>query len=201
MSRRQWIAIVVPPVLVGVMYPIFHALAGVFSDRIAWYLGLATYWVLWGAVFPLLIIGRHSIWEMVRPQRLSRRILLLVAIPIFGAAVATLVPGMTSYERDNVWILVLLLSTPFGNGLFEEVLWRGMYTKLFPTGIFWGVLWPSIWFALWHYVPGSIMDGNPAGLMIGAGAMGLYLAYLTRKTGTVWWAVVAHSLGGIIMIV
>ena len=38
------------------------------------------------------------------------------------------------------------------------------------------------------------------GLMVGSGLMGLYLTYLTKKTNTLWWSIVAHSLGGMIMI-
>jgi membrane protease YdiL (CAAX protease family) len=137
---------------------------------------------------------------LVRPRKPSRKILLLLAIPLAGAAVVSILPGM-GYEKENVWILLLLMSTPFGNGFFEEVLWRGVYLKLFPKSIFYGVLWPSIWFAVWHYVPGSLFDGKVAGLMIGSGAMGLYLVYLTRKTNTLWWSILVHTVGGIIMIV
>ena len=57
------------------------------------------------------------------------------------------------------------------------------------------------WFAIWHYAPGSVLKDNVAGLMIGAGVMGLYLIYLTRKTNKLWWSIVTHFLGGIIMIV
>jgi hypothetical protein len=38
------------------------------------------------------------------------------------------------------------------------------------------------------------------GLMIGSGLMGFYLSFLVHKTGTIWWAIVAHTLGGIIMV-
>ena len=125
---------------------------------------------------------------------------MCLLITLAGAAIISFLPGM-GYEKENVWILLLLLSTPFGNGFFEEVLWRGVYTRLFPNSLFFGVLWPSLWFAVWHYVPGSLFDDSALGLMMGAGAMGLYLAYLTRRTKTIWWAIVAHTLGGIIMIV
>jgi hypothetical protein len=37
-------------------------------------------------------------------------------------------------------------------------------------------------------------------LMIGAGVFGFYLSYLARKTGTIWWGIVAHVVGGIIMV-
>jgi hypothetical protein len=49
--------------------------------------------------------------------------------------------------------------------------------------------------------PGSVSSGNPARLMIGAGVMGLYLSFLDKKTDTVWWGVVIHTVGGIIMVV
>jgi len=40
MNGKQKIAIITPPILVAFMYPIFHSLAGVMNDRIAWYLSL-----------------------------------------------------------------------------------------------------------------------------------------------------------------
>ena len=198
--KKQVIAIVIPPVLIAFMYPIFHSLTGILSDRIAWYVGLSIYWIIWGTAFPLLVIGRENIRALIRPQKPDRKALLLVAIPLAGAAIVSVMPGM-GYEKESVWVFLLLLSTPLLNAFCEEVLWRGVYVKLFPNSIFYGVLWPSIWFAVWHYAPGSVLSGNVAGLMIGAGIMGLYLSYVTRKTNTLWWPIIIHCLGGIIMIV
>ncbi|UCE07794.1 MAG: CPBP family intramembrane metalloprotease [bacterium] len=198
MNRKQKIAIIVPPVLIAVMYPIFHSLAAIMNDRVAWFLGLAIYWIIWGAVFPLFIIGRDEIKALIRPQKPDVKILLLVAIPLLGAVAGRLILG--GYEKESVWIALLLFSTPFGNGFFEEVLWRGVYVKLFPNHIFFWMIWPSVWFALWHYAPGSVSSGNPARLMIGAGVMGLYLSFLAKKLNTVWWGIVIHTVGGIIMV-
>jgi len=199
MNLKQKIAIVTPPVLVAFMYPIFHSLAAVMNDRVAWYLGLAIYWIIWGAVFPLLIIGKEAIKTLIRPRKPDKKILLFVAIPLLGAVAGRLILG--GYEKESVWIALLLFSTPFGNGFFEEVLWRGVYVNLFPDHLFYRMIWPSVWFALWHYVPGSVSSGNPAGLMIGAGVMGLYLSYLAKKRNTVWWGIVVHIVGGFIMVV
>jgi len=100
-----------------------------------------------------------------------------------------------------VWIFLLLLSTTFGNGFFEEVLWRGVYMKLFPGSLMFRIVWPSIWFALWHYAPGSVSsNGNIMALVIGAAFFGFYLSFLAKKTDTIWWCIVTHILGGIIMI-
>lgn len=204
MNKKQLTAIVIPPVLIASMYPIFQVLAGAFAvDRIGWYLGLATYWILWGGVFPVVIIGRRDIATLIRPQKPDKKVLLLLAVPLLGASIVTFMPGM-GYEKESAWILLLLLSTPFGNGFFEEVLWRGVYLKLFPDSVFYRMIWPSIWFGIWHYAPGSVSHGTVTGLiglMVGSGAMGLYLSYLAKRTNTLWWPIVAHVIGGFIMIV
>lgn len=199
MNLKQKSAIITPPILIAFMYPIFHSLAGVMNDRIAWYLGLVIYWLIWGTVFPLFIIGKENIKMLVRPQKPDKKVLLHVAVPLLGALAGRFILGM-GYEKDSVWIFLLLLSTIYGNGFFEEVLWRGVYVKLFPNNVFYRMIWPSVWFALWHYAPGSVLSGNLAALMIGAGVMGLYLSYLTKRMNTLWWAIIIHSLGGIIMV-
>ena len=200
MNKKQLIAILMPPILIAFMYPIFHTLAAVMNDRIAWYLGLIIYWLIWGAAFPIFIIGKENIKTLTRPQKPNRKVLLLVAIPLILASISRFMPGM-EYEKESVWIFLLLLSTTFGNGFFEEVLWRGVYMKLFPKSIFYRMLWPSLWFAIWHYAPGSVLSDSLVTLMVGAGVFGLYLSYLTRKTNTIWWSIVTHFLSGIIMIV
>ncbi|MGD8966306.1 MAG: CPBP family intramembrane metalloprotease [Anaerolineae bacterium] len=202
MSSKQRLAIVAPLLLVGTMVPVFRMLARVFGQnwRIGWYLGLVIYWLTWCAAFPLWIVGKESIASMIRPQRLTVGVLLLILVPLIGAALYRLVPGM-EYEKPSAWILLLLLSTSLGNGFFEEVLWRGVYMELFPDSILLRIVWPTIWFALWHYAPGSVApDGNVLGLIIGSGVMGFYLAFLAKRTGTIWWTIVAHTIGGMIMI-
>jgi len=204
MSKKQIITIFIPLILIAIMYPIFHSLAGALdNDRIAWYLGLIIYWLIWGLVFPFIIMGKKSINELVHPQKLTVIVFLPMSIIILGALAARLlVPGM-EYEKQSVWILLLLLSTAFGNGFFEELLWRGVYFKLFPDKIFYRMIWPTIWFAIWHYVPGSVLHENVTGLIgliAGSGLMGLVLSYMTKKTNTLWWSILAHTIGGNIMI-
>jgi membrane protease YdiL (CAAX protease family) len=199
-NNQQKIAIIAPPILIGAMYPIFHLLSGTFGEKIGWYLGLVIYWFVWGAAFSLLIIGKERVKTIIRPQKLNLQVFLFALFPLLMAALYKFIPGM-DYKKPNMWIFLLLLSTNFGNGFFEEVLWRGVYMSLFPDSILFRIVWPSIWFALWHYVPGSVSsDGNVIGLMIGSGLFGFYLSFLAKNTGTIWWTIVAHSLGGFIMI-
>lgn len=203
MSKKQRIALIAPPILVLVMIPVFRVYAHLFDDnwRIAWYLGLVTYWITWCGLFPLLLIGKSNILKLIRPQRLTLEIVVLLLIPWIGAGLYRLVPGM-QYDKPQAWVFLLLLTTNFGNGFFEELLWRGVYLEFFPKNLMLGMIWPSLWFALWHYAPGSINpDGNVFGLMVGSGIMGFYLSFLSRRTGTIWWTIIMHTIGGFIMIV
>jgi membrane protease YdiL (CAAX protease family) len=202
MSHRQIIAIVTPPILVGMMIPVFRILVRYLQTdwRVGWALGLASYWIVWCGLFPWVLIGKESILRLIHPQRITLQIFILVLIPIIGAALYRLVPGM-DYHKPTVLIFLIVLITPFGNGFFEEILWRGVYLELFPKNLWLGMIWPSLWFALWHYAPGSVApDGKPWGLMIGSGIMGFYLSFLARKTSTIWWTILMHTIGGIIMI-
>jgi membrane protease YdiL (CAAX protease family) len=201
-NEKQKFALVAPIVLIIVMHLIFQTLAGAFGEnwRIAWYFGLVIYWLIWGAAFPWLIIGKESIRSIIKPQKLTLNAFLLVLFLLLMAALYKFIPNM-DYEKPSIGIFLLVFSTCFGNGFFEEVLWRGTYMRLFPNSIMFRIIWPSIWFALWHYVPGSLNPGgNVVGLIIGSGLMGFYLSFLARKTDTIWWTIIAHTLGGIIMI-
>lgn len=51
------------------------------------------------------------------------------------ALIVKFIPGM-EYKKASMWTWLLLLSTIFGNGFFEEILWRGVYMKLFADNIF-----------------------------------------------------------------
>ena len=203
MSGKRFLAVIAPPILVGVMMPVFRLLVGVLEGnwRIGWYLGLVLYWIVWCGIFSWLLIGKSAIRQLIQPRRFTFEIFVLLLIPLVGASLYRLVPGM-EFEKPHAWIFILLLSTNLGNGFFEEVLWRGVYLELFPKSLLLGMIWPSLWFALWHYAPGSVApDGNVIGLMVGAGIMGFYLSYVARRTGTIWWTIVMHTIGGFIMIV
>jgi membrane protease YdiL (CAAX protease family) len=149
----------------------------------------------------LLLIGKSNILKLICPQRLTLEIVVFLLIPWIGAGLYRLIPGM-QYDKPQVWVFLLLLTTNFGNGFFEELLWRGVYLELFPKNLLFGMIWPSLWFALWHYAPGSLdPDGNVLGLIVGSGIMGFYLSFLSRRTGTIWWTIITHTFGGFIMIV
>jgi membrane protease YdiL (CAAX protease family) len=201
-SNKQKIAVFAPIVLVGVMVPVFRLLSGLFEKAvIGWYIGLVSYWFSWCTTVPLWLVGKNRLIEIIRPRKPSIKVAALVLFPAGMAALAKLLTGM-GYHIPEPWMWLLYLSTAFGNGFFEELLWRGVYMELVPNRIVYQIIWPSIWFALWHYAPGSVSsNSNALALIIGAGLFGLFLAFLAKKTGTLWWGILAHILGGIIMVI
>jgi membrane protease YdiL (CAAX protease family) len=200
MSTRQKIAIISPLILITSMYPVFQVLSGTLGETVGWYLGLAIYWLIWGAVFPWLMIGKESILRIARPRKPTVQALVLVMVLLLLAGSYRIGAGM-QYQKPSVLVFLMLVTTTFGNGFFEEVLWRGTYMELFPDSLLFRIVYPTIWFALWHYAPGSVSStGNPIGLIIGSGLMGFYLSFVAKKTDTIWWTIVAHTLGGFIMI-
>jgi membrane protease YdiL (CAAX protease family) len=201
MTRQQYIAIGAPLFLAAMMIPVFQLLAAQLGNTAGWYVGLLVYWIIWGALLPAWLIGYKRIRQMIQPQRLSLNIALILLIPLVMSLFSRFIAG-SGYEKPNIWIFLMLLATAFGNGFFEEVLWRGVYTTLFRGRLFFSVIWPSLWFALWHYAPGSVhAGGNVLRLMLGAGFFGLYLSVLARETKTIWWSIVAHTCCGLIMVV
>jgi membrane protease YdiL (CAAX protease family) len=184
------------------MVPVFRLLSGVLDQAIfGWYLGLVIYWLTWCTILPLSLVGTRRLREIIRPRKPSLTVILLVLFPAGMAFVSKVLTGM-GYAKPEPWQWLLYLSTAFGNGFFEELLWRGVYMELFPDRITFRILWPSLWFALWHYAPGSVSaNSNPLALIIGAGLFGLLLAFLAKRSGTIWWGIVAHVLGGIIIVV
>lgn len=206
LTRKQRIAIGAPPVLMATMYPVFRFFDAAAGDRLdgylGWFLGLATYWIIWGAGFSLWMLGSGNIRRLLRPRRPTARVLGLIAFPVVMAGVVLLIPGM-EYESLSGAVLVLLLSTTVGNGVFEETLWRGVYLELFRDRRFWRVGWASLWFGLWHVIPVSVnaetlIEVLP--MVAGSMLFGFYLAFLAGKTDSVWWPMVAHLLGGIVMV-
>ena len=149
MSVKQLIAVVAPPILVVVMIPVFRFYVNIFDShwRIGWYLGLVTYWIIWCGILSLGLIGKTSLSKLIQPQRLTLGIFILLLIPLVGASLYRLIPGM-EYERPQTWIFFMLITTNIGNGFFEELLWRGVYLELFPSNLLLGMIWPSLWFAL-----------------------------------------------------
>ncbi len=203
--RTRLLVTLAPFALIAVTYPVFGvadaALGDAVGGQLAWFVGMSFYWAVWGWGFSVWVLGRRRTWDLIRPRSATTQTLGHVGFVVaMAAAVRFLVPGM-GYDKATTGAAVLLAISTFANGVFEEMLWRGVFLATFPDNAWHRVVWPSVMFGLWHLVPGSISEGGPQlAMVIGPTLMGLYLAWLSKRTGTIWWAILAHSLGGLVMI-
>lgn len=107
-----------------------------------------------------------------------------------------LVAGVAD-EPATAAVSALPIGASVGNGVFEELVWRGVCSRLFSNSTLLGIAWPSAWFGLWHLGPASAPpDGEVITLVIGAATFGLHLAYLARRTGSGWRPAVTTSPRG-----
>ena len=201
MNTKQIIALSMPIILLVTIYPIFQALSQKFGNQKGWFLGLVVYWILWGGIFSFVIMGKDTVARLVHPQTIELQAVLLTAVPIVFSLIGRVFMGV-NYEKSSGWVLLGLLATAVANGVFEELLWRGIYLELFPGSLLFQIIWPSLWFGLWHYAPGSVSNSeNVWGLVSSAVVFGLFLSLLARQTDTLWWPILGHTLAGIIMVI
>jgi membrane protease YdiL (CAAX protease family) len=205
LERRRWVAIIAAPSALGVMYPIFQLMGDVFGERVdgrlGWAVGLAVYWLLWGVLCSWWLLGWNAMRTLVRPRKPDGVVLLLVVVPAAIAAIGRFAFLDVAYDPATSAALALLIIAALGNGLFEELFWRGVYLQLFREGRFLGVVWPSIWFGLWHLAPASLSgDDGAVRLVVGALVLGFYLSFIARRSASAWWAIVAHTLIAFVVI-
>ena len=91
MNNKQIIAIIAPLVLMVIMYPIFRFLARVLGERLGWYFGLMTYWIIWGGLFIIMMIGKENLLALIQPQKLTLKIAMFVLFPLVMSALYRLV--------------------------------------------------------------------------------------------------------------
>ena len=110
MNNRQKIVFLSPFVLLLTTYLIFQLWLVLVGAELAWYLGLMTYWIIWGLIFSIYMIGKDNLKEMVHPQKPDLLIILIVLIPLVLAAIWRFSFSM-SYTKTSIWVLIGLIIT------------------------------------------------------------------------------------------
>jgi membrane protease YdiL (CAAX protease family) len=200
-QRSKIIAgIVAPPILWVVMFFIYQLYGLLFGSEIGWYLGLLTYWIVCGLLLSLWLIGFKMIKELSTPRKLRPKLIPLITIPIVLSLIFRFISG-TEYNNANLLRIILLIITAFGNGIFEEILWRGVYMALYPDNYFLRFGYSTFWYAIFHFASGSLSsNASIFGLVIGSTFFGIYLALLAKYTGNIWWGILCHVLGGLVIV-
>lgn len=192
--------ILAPPVLMLVMYLIYNVFGIIFGPELGWYLGLFAYWMLCGLIYSTWLIGIGKIKKLITPRKIKLKIIPAITFPIIMALIFRVFLGV-KFNKISIVGAILLVITAFGNGTFEEILWRGVYMELYSKNYFLRIIYPTIWYAVFHFASGSISpNSNVLSLVIGSAFFGIYLALLAKWSNTIWWSMLSHILGAFVMI-
>jgi membrane protease YdiL (CAAX protease family) len=97
-------------------------------------------------------------------------------------------------------LLMIAVPVAIVNGVCEEVLWRGLFVRVFPLNLTLSVIYPSVGFALWHLSPQILVpdEGGVWPFVASTFFLGISYGWISYRTRSVRWPAIAHSLGGIL---
>jgi membrane protease YdiL (CAAX protease family) len=152
---------------------------------------------------PLLVLGGpRGVLELfhagtARFAKLGTKTQALLWWPLI-APLGVLLSPYSKLPSANLPIIAVSLILGLVIGVTEELLWRGVYARLFPSSIWLNTIYPTIGFAAWHIAPLSILPtrfpGAPASFLIYCVLLGLSYAYSARTTGSIRWCTVSHCI-------
>jgi membrane protease YdiL (CAAX protease family) len=191
--------VVAPPFLFLIMFFIYQIFGMIFGSEIGWFLGLVVYWMLCGLLFSAWLIGFKMIKNLSSPRKLKLKFIPIIIFPMVMALIFSYLSGI-EYKQPNLLAIIFFVITVFGNGIFEEIIWRGAYMELYPKNFFLRFIYSTIWYAVFHFASGSLSsNSNVLGLVIGSSFFGIYLALIAKWTNNIWWCIICHILGGFVM--
>lgn len=182
-------------------------MAGVFALAARWlgvqagYLfGFGFYWLVWCLLVPRWILGEAEFARILRNRPpLFRRANWLVALLWLVVTLTAVLLYAREFIRAPLSLILLAIPLATANGFCEEILWRGLYVRMFPHNPWLGILYPSFGFALWHFAPQVVFTAdNVLGFVISTFFLGLAYGAIAYRTGSAWWTAVSHSLSGIL---
>jgi len=163
-------------------------------------LGFVFYWLFWCLLIPRVLLGKAEFAAILRDHAplLSRGISLAALLWLVVMLSAIF---MYAGEFIRAPLVLILLAIPLAtvNGFCEEILWRGLYARLFPSKPWLSILYPAAGFALWHIAPQIIFPAeNIPVFIISTFFLALPYGFIAWRTGSARWTAISHSLSGIL---
>lgn len=200
MDRKatQVVALLLPGALLVSSGWFFRQAGQRLGSELGYLAGFAFYWLFWCLLVPWLAVRKDGLVSLLTDCR-----------PLFGRQnwlaalfwVIVIVVAVWMYGKDFLAAqpAVMLVAFPLAavNGVCEELLWRGLYVRVFPANARLGILYPAIGFAAWHFVPQMVYPAeNLVGFVLSTFFLGLAFGYIAYCTGSAKWTAISHSLSG-----
>lgn len=199
-TMKQRIMLFTPIVLILTMYAAFRGLAVVLGFPLGYLVAFLIYWIGWCIIFPLFILKFPGVLDLFRETKprfgkTSWKTLALLLWPLPFPILFRFLPKLPDVNLSIILASIIIGVT---TGITEEILWRGVYVRIFPNSIWLSYIYPSIGFALWHICPQSVLPnpdlGGMASFVFFALLLGLSWGYYARKTNSILWCTIVHCI-------
>jgi membrane protease YdiL (CAAX protease family) len=160
-------------------------------------LGFGVYWLAC-LLLPGVLLGRQGFLSLLRDEAaLFQRQNWLAAMVWLLVMVVSVWMYAPEFVQAPLVLITAAIPLAAINGVCEEVLWRGLFVRLFPGDPKMSILLPAIGFALWHFAPQIIYPAeNALGFVVSTLFLGLAYGFVAYRTGSARWTALAHSLSG-----
>lgn len=109
----------------------------------------------WCFIVSFIILGKENFFSMFKEgaplfRKENWRLVLLLFLTTAGAFGMLLI-----YDIADTPLMIIAISIPVAiiTGTCEEILWRGLYTKVFSMKVMSELIYPTIGFAIWCLSP------------------------------------------------
>jgi uncharacterized protein len=167
-SLQQFLALATPLILIPSMwwaFQQFDARAGYPGGYLA---GYVVYWLVWCTAVPAALLGGFGqLRGLFRPVASFSAMDSVTHLLLWWSLAFPLVfIFLPRVRAASVPVLLVSLALGIVIAVTEEVLWRGVYVRLFPDNPWLSVVYASIMFGLWHLAPQSVVPNRlPGGWM------------------------------------
>ena len=200
---RQRITLLAPFVLIPLAAIVFRQTAQRMGPAIGTLAGFLFYQLFGCILFPCAMLGGRNVLQLFQTrqpffQRRNTMLVIMLALTVAGA-----IPLFLGYVRVQT-AAVFLIGIPLTvfNGVCEELLWRGVFVRMFPKRYLLSVLYPALLFPCWHLAPQCIDPEltlrQALPLVAMAFPLGLVYGHVAYRTQSIRWISVAHGISGIL---
>ncbi len=163
-------------------------------------LGFGFYWLFWCLLVPRWLLGKTKFTPILHDRApLFSRANWLAAFLWLAVTLIAVLMYVGEFVRAPLALILLAVPLATLNGFCEEILWRGLYVRLFPRNPWLAILYPSLGFALCHLAPQVVFPAeNIFGFVVSTFFLALPYGYIAYRTGSAKWTAISHSLSGIL---
>jgi hypothetical protein len=170
------------------------------AQKAGYLLGFGVYWLFWCLFIPRMMLGKTEFAAILHNHvpLFSRANWLAATLWLVVTLVAVIMYAGV-FIRAPLALILLAIPLATANGFCEEILWRGLYVRLFPHNPWVSILYPSAGFALWHFAPQVIFPAeNAIAFVISTFFLALPYGFIAYCTGSAKWTAIFHSVSGIL---